>query len=112
MFCDEAIYAVIDEEQAEELREHEELQDAQMRMISNQEEGWIDLSRRRVTDVKGNSSVRFPNRTGNFEMESRLEVLRVEAMEVYRRYVKEKCQANGKQKSNLTRARMWRLVVL
>ena len=69
--------------------EHEELQDAEMRMISNQEEGWIDLSKRRVTDIKGNSSVRFPSRTGNFEMEARLEVLRVEAMEVYRRYAKE-----------------------
>ena len=100
---EKAIDAVIEEDQRVELKEHEELEEAKMKMVHNQEEGWIDLSKRKATDVKGNSSVRFPRKAGNFEMEARLEVLRVEAMEVYKRFMKERCMKYGKQKSNLTR---------
>ena len=35
-------------------------------------------------------------------MESKLEVLRMEAMETFRSYVREKCGKRGQQRSNLT----------
>ena len=76
-------------------------------MCFDHQENWIDLSRKRVTDIKGNASVTLPKRSKNFEFESRLEVLRVEALNLYRKYMKENCKEKGKQASNLT-GKQWR----
>ena len=80
------------------------MEEAKRRMGYCEGEDWIDMSRKRVTDVKGNSRVTFPSGPKSLEMESRLEVLRVEAMEVFRKYVREKCDSRGRQESNLTPA--------
>ena len=69
-------------------------------MVYNYEEGWVDMSRRRVTDNKGNSRVIFPNESKNFEFESKLQVLRVEAMNTFKTFMRENCDSQGRQKSN------------
>ena len=58
--------------------EQERMRDAEMRMIYNPENNTMDLSRRRATDLKGNSHVIFPRRVSNFEIEAKLETFRTE----------------------------------
>ena len=83
-----AIEAVIDDDQREDLEEFERMEYAKQRMVFDPSEGWIDMSRRRVTDVKGNSRVIFPSISKSLEFESKLEVLRIEAMDCFRTYVR------------------------
>ena len=42
----------------------------------------------------------------NFEIEAKLEMLRIELMGVFRQFVSEKCGKNGRQPSNLTKAKL------
>ena len=100
---DVAVEELFTEEEKEALREEEEIADAKRRMIFDPEEGCLDLSKRRVTDLKGNSRVNFPKKQGNFEFEAKLETIRTEAMGIFRRYVKENCRKGGLQRSNLTK---------
>ena len=51
--------------------------------------------------MKQNSRVIFPKKT-SLEIESRLDVLRVEAVAVVKKYIENECGKNGKQKSNLS----------
>ena len=74
-----------------------------MRMIFDPEKNKLDLSRRRATDLKGNSRVIFPRKVTNFDIEAKLETLRTEARGEFNKYVANFCGKNGKQPSNLTR---------
>ena len=104
---DAAFGVVVDELFSEEekinLREEEELEEAKKRMIYDPDEGIMDLSKRRVTDLKANSRVIFPKKQCNFEAEAKFETLRVEAMAIFREHFKKYCNKGGKQPSNLTR---------
>ena len=91
------------EEEKSKFEEEQELQEAESRMVYRPQEGIFDLSRRRTTDLKGNSRVIFPRKASSFEVESKLEALRVEARAEFRKFMAQKCNKGGKQKSNLTR---------
>ena len=99
----EAINCIFDEEELEVQAEEEQLEEAKCRMIYNTENRSLNLARRRVTDIKGNSRVILPKKVKNFEVEAKLELLRIECMAVYKKYIEENCQKDGKQKSNLTK---------
>ena len=72
-------------------------------MVFEREDNSWDYYRRRVTDMKGNTRVIFPKPSKNLDEESRLEVMRMELMEVYRNYVKDHCKDDkGVQESNLS----------
>ena len=95
----------------EEIKEWEEYEDeqerlryAEMRMIYDPEKNKLDLSRRRATDLKGNSRVIFPRKVSNFEIEAKLETFRTEARSEFLKYMKKFCGKNGKQLSNLTKS--------
>ena len=60
----------------------------------------LDFGNRRTTDVKDNARVIFP-RALDLETEASLQMLRIEAMGVFRDYMQEKCDSRGRQKSNL-----------
>ena len=51
--------------------------------------------------MENNARVIFP-KTRDFQNEAKFEVLRVEAMEVFRKYVREKYDKGGRQQSNLS----------
>ena len=70
----------------EELRQHrmeEQVEEARMRMIYNDDEKTFNFAKRRVTDVKGNARVILPKRVRDFELETKLETLRVELRGVF-----------------------------
>ena len=80
------------------------MQEAKQRMVFDWETNEMNMSKRRATDIKGNARVIFPQRSKDFEVESRLELYRIEAMQVYRQYMKKNCDKKGTQQSNLTPA--------
>ena len=100
---DAAIELVLDEEQVEECREYEEMIEARTRMIYDVEGNNLDFTRRRTTDLKNNARVVFP-KSDDFSTEAKFELLRLEAMGEFKRYVAEKCRKGGKQTSNLTKS--------
>ena len=63
-----AIEAVIDDEQLMECEEYEEMEKAKLRMVFDHEDLSMDMSKRRTTDIKGNSRVIFPRRSKEFEV--------------------------------------------
>ena len=93
-----------DEEEKAELWEDEQALEAELRMVFNPDDNKLDLGRRRATDCKGNSRVHFPKKSGNFEIEAKLQTLRTEAMEEFRSFLAKNCQKGGKQNSNLTKS--------
>ena len=101
--CDIAIYCVQDEDQREECRVYEEIKEAKSRMIYDNETNSLDFSKRRTTDLKNNARVIFP-KSKDFQEEAKYELLRIEAMGVFRNYVSEKCGKGGKQMSNLSKS--------
>ena len=62
----------------------------------------MDMSKRRVTDLKGNSRVTFPSKPRTLEEESALETMRLELKHVFKNYVSRNCSKGGRQASNLT----------
>ena len=78
------------------------MKEAQMRMVFDGEGKVWDYSKKRVTDVKGNSRVIFPKSNKDFEEESRLEVMRMELLQTFRNHVRNHCKDAGIQESNLT----------
>ena len=100
---DIAIEFVIDEEQKEECEEHERMLDAKCRMVYDWEKNTFDFSKRRTTDLKNNSRVIFP-KSRDFQFEAKLELLRIEAMEVFKQYMRDKCDKYGGQKTNLNKS--------
>ena len=63
----------------------------------------LNLSKRRATDLKGNARVIFPKKSCKFEVEAKIETLRVEAMSEFRKFLAENCNEKGDQKSNLSK---------
>ena len=108
----EAINSIFDEDELEEQAEEELIEEAKSRMIYNTEERSLNLARRRVTDIKGNSRVILPKKVKNFEVEARLELLRIECMAVFKKYIEDECQGDGKQKSNLNKTQLKGLLSL
>ena len=100
---DIAIDYAIDEEQKNDCEEYERMLDAKSRMIYDCEMNTFDFSKRRTTDLKNNSRVIFP-KTRDFQFEAKLELLRIEAIEVFRQYMRDKCDERGTQKSNLSKS--------
>ena len=98
---DIAIDCVIGEEGKQESEEYASLLEAKCRMIFDHETATLDFGNRRATDVKNNARVIFP-RTQDFQKEANLQMLRIEAMGVFRDYVKGNCDTRGRQKSNLS----------
>ena len=94
-------------EEIEEMNEDEEeamrMRDAELRQVFDMRTGTIDMRKRRVTDIKGNSRVILPKKMRGFDEEAKLEVLRQETRGVVGQYMRENCGPNGVQKTNLTR---------
>ena len=86
------------------MREWEEMEDAKSRMIFDWDKGEMDLTRRRATDLKQNSRVFFPKKT-DLDTESKLTMLRVEALAIVDQFRKEKCIDRDQQKSNISALR-------
>ena len=72
----------------------------------------MNMARKRVTDCKGNSRVIFPRNVGNIDFESKLDLLRIEAMGIFKEYVRTKCISKGQQESNLSRTKYHQSSVL
>ena len=86
-----------------EIEEDLAIKEGENRTIFDGEHKTLDFGRRRATDVKGNSRVIFPRKARTLGEESALETLRMELFTTFRRYVEDKCDSKGNQKSNLTR---------
>ena len=104
--CDVAIMAVLDEEHKDEVKEHEELEEAKMRMVFQHEEISWNFGRKRVTDLKGNNMVNLPGKLKNFQDEANLEMMRAEVKACFRKYVRDNCDEEGKLESNLTKGEL------
>ena len=59
-----------------------------------------------MTFLKGNSRVIFPKKMRDFDFESRLDLLRIEAMGVFEEYVRKNCNERGQQVSNLSKSQL------
>ena len=96
---DVAFDVIIDElyteDEKRQLKEEEDIAEAKSRMIFDSEERVMDLSKRRVTDLKMNSRVNFPRGQNNFEMEAKFETIRTEAMGLFEDYVSRHCSKGG-----------------
>ena len=93
----------------EELRNQKlenQIEEAKLIMVYNDEDKSINFSKRRVTDMKGNARVIMPKRVKDFDLETKLETLRVELKGVFSRYMAENCTKFGAQRSNLTRGEL------
>ena len=71
--------------------------EARNRMVYDVKTNEFDYSKRRTTDLKNKARVIFQN-------EAKMELVRIEAMQVFKQYVKEKCDKWGRQDNNLNRA--------
>ena len=89
-----AIDCVIDDDQKAECEEYERMTEAKSRMVFDGEKEEFDFSKRRTTDLRNNARVIFP-KTRDFQFEAKLELLRIEAMGVFKTYVNEKCDKKG-----------------
>ena len=98
---DVAIEAIQDDDEKAECKEYDEMMMGKTRMVFDRQSVTLDFTKRRVTDLKGNSHVTLPKAGGNFNMEAKLEALRTEAMGVNSRYLEENCGKGGRQKTNL-----------
>ena len=101
-----AIESLFTEEEVKKQEEDELIEEAKIRMVFDNETSSYNFAKRRVTDVKGNSRVISPKKMKNFEIEAKLEMLRIELMGEFRQFVSEKCGKNGRQPSNLTKAQL------
>ena len=103
---DVALKVLLDDDICEEIdaenEEKRDLEEAESRNPFNWKEKSFDFSKRRATDLKGNSRVYFPKKARSLEDEARLEALRVELMRTFRNYVGNFCKEGGKQTSNLS----------
>ena len=100
----QAIDEVIDEDQRADLEEYELQQEGEATsvfLVKGDKAEW-QFSKKRVTSMKGNSRVILPGKVKNFKDEAALETLRMETMEVFKQYFREKCNERGEQKSNLS----------
>ena len=91
-----------------ELEEHEDRLDGEATSVFMVKDGqgvW-QFSKKRVTSMKGNTSVVLPSKVKDFKEEAALETMRVEVMEVFRDHIKANCNERGEQKSNLTASEM------
>ena len=75
-----------------------------MRLVYDEEDKSLQFSRKRETDIKGNSRVIFPGEGKDLSRESVLEMVRVELLGEFRTYVENKCSKKGEQASNLNAA--------
>ena len=83
-------------EEIEVMDEEERIKDAELRLIYLPEKEEFDLSKRRVTDLKGNSRVVLPKGSKNFDFEAKIQTFRTELLDEFRKHVAEKCGKNGK----------------
>ena len=65
--ADIAIDAILNDDEIEEAEEAIKLQEAKLRMVYDTDENEWDYSRKRVTDLKGNTRVIFPKPDKDFE---------------------------------------------
>ena len=96
----EAIESLFTEDELKGQSEEEQMCEARKRMIFDYNGMSMNLARRRVTDLKGNARVILPRRAKNFDLESKLEMMRLECRGTFAKYMEEKCDKNGNQVSN------------
>ena len=94
--CNEA-----DQQRAEE----QEILEAESRAPFNPNDMTLNMARRRVTDLKGNSRVYFPRKARSLEEEASLETLRVELKALFKNYVNKFCKEGGSRIVTLPLAR-------
>ena len=96
-----AINSLFDEDELRQQDEDRMLEEAKSRMHFDPDKVSINFSRRRVTDLKGNSRVFLPKKVKSFDIEAKLEMMRVECMATFKQFMAEKCG-----KSNLTKSQV------
>ena len=79
----------------DEVQEEKDIIEAEKRSIFDWKSKTFSYSRRRATDVKGNSRVIFPSKARSLEVESALQTLRLELSTIFRGYVEENCDKEG-----------------
>ena len=84
-----------------EEKERLDIVDAKTRQVYDSETKILDLRKLRATDVKLNSQVYLPE-SQNVKYESQLELIRTKYLEIFKNYVKEKCDSKHRQSSNLS----------
>ena len=89
-------------EEEERVRLAGELESARSRMVFNPDTGSVDFRKERCTDAKHNTRVILPGPLTQAQ-ESELIMRRVEWEAVYEEYIREMCDEEGVQESNLTR---------
>ena len=107
-----AIESLFEEDELEEQKEDKMMDEAKTRMHFDPEMMSLNFSKKRATDLKGNSRVFLPRKVKSFEVEAKLEMLRVESMAIFKQFIEEKCGKNGRQKSNLSKSQIKGMVSL
>ena len=108
----EAIEGLFDDDELRQQDEEDMLEEARKRMYFDPDKVSLNFAKKRASDLKGNSRVFLPKRVKSFDMESKLEMMRVECYAVFRQYMDEKCGKNGRQKSNLSKSQLKGLLSL
>ena len=97
------IMSILTEEEKEDVEEYEEEQEARRRMVYHADDRTWNYSRKRVTDIKGNSMVVLPGKCRKFQEEANLEMLRAELKHCFKEFRGKNCNNKGEQESNLTK---------
>ena len=84
-----------------ENEEERDIEAAEERNIFDNKEKIFNFSKRRATDLKGNSRVFFPRQARSLEDEARLETMRMQLRTTFKCYVDKSCQEGGKQITNI-----------
>ena len=92
---DNLIEELLTKEEKETLEEELAEIEAKERMVFDRTERKFALYKKRVTDMKGNSRVIFPPQGKDIQRESTLEMVRLELMNEYKKYVAENCRKGG-----------------
>ena len=90
----------------EEMLKDEEEYDMRRRMVFDRVMKRFSYAKKKVTDAKGNSRVTFPKEVGKYDDEATLEMVRLELLDVFKKYCDEKCSKGGVQTSNLDECEM------
>ena len=90
----------------EEMLKDEEEYDMRRRMVFDRVMKRFSYAKKKVTDAKGNSRVTFPKEVGKYDDEATLEMVRLELLDVFKKYCDEKCSKGGVQASNLDECEM------
>ena len=98
---DIAIETIQDDGEKQDCEEYAIQEETKTRMIFDEDSMTLDFRKRKATDLKGNARVHLP-KSEDLDLETKLDMLRIECMGEIKKYVSEKCGNFGRQESNLS----------